>query len=90
MLAIHALAEGANEDAVKETLGRVAEAAADRGWRAIETFYSLERGRAYTYAETDTADRVRDTLDDLGLAGVEVLEAERVFTELLHRPRRSR
>lgn len=85
-LAINPLPANATADDVVRSLERIAYEARHRGLRAVETFYSLPQGRAYTLIEALTADDVRDTYERAGLPSVEVVRGERIFTDVLFVP----
>ena len=74
---------------VRRALERVAEEAHDRGLHPIETFYSLDGQRAYTYVEGDAPERVREAFAAAGVLVLDVVPGARVHTELLDEPRRS-
>jgi hypothetical protein len=88
-LAIHDIAAPSEPD-VRRALERVTEEAHHRGLRPVETFYSLDRRRAYTYVVGDTPERVREAFAAAGVPGVDVVPGRRLYTELLDEPRRSR
>lgn len=89
-LAIHELPAAATRQELMESLTRVAEAAHARGLRPVETLYSWERHQAFTLMDAPGATQVREVLDDAGVGESEVLEVQRVYTELLDEPRRAR
>lgn len=88
-LAIHDVS-GVPAEEVERALERVAAASHHAGIRPVETFYSPERGRAYTYFEASTDAQVRDACAAARLDAVDVAETRRVFTELLSEARRDR
>lgn len=90
-LAVHRLPENAASGDWKGELTRLVERGHDVGIRAVETFYSAERGVAYTLFEAPDAASVANLHRSAALpAPDDVLPAERVFTELLAEPRRDR
>ena len=88
-LAINEL-PGADDAEVLARLERLVERGHALGLRPLETFYSIERGRAYTYVEGDTEESVRAMCAAAGLPVVDVVPGERLYTELLDEPKRYR
>jgi hypothetical protein len=91
-LAIQELPPEASPREVTEAFERVTEQAHHLGLRPVETFYSLQRRRAYTYVESDTEERLREAFAAAGptLPLVEVVPGERLYTDLLDEPHRYR
>ena len=81
---------GATAAEVRGRFERLVEEGRALGLRPVETFYSLERGRAYTYVEGDAEDHVRAMCAAAGLPVVDVVPGERLYTELLDEPKRYR
>jgi hypothetical protein len=75
---------------VRGAFARVTEEARHRGIRPVETFYATDRSRAYTYVEADSEQHVRDAFAAAGLPVADVTSCERIFTDLLDEPHRSR
>lgn len=71
-------------------LARLAQAAHEAGIRAVETFYSASSGSAYTLFEASSESAIVAAHARAGLSVPEVILAERIHTELLDSPRRSR
>lgn len=73
------------------SLTRLAEHGAAVGIRPVETFYATQTGLAYTLYEAADEASVRRVHERAAVAPPDsVLPAERVYTELLAQPHRSR
>lgn len=88
-LAAHPLARHAPVDTWRDELTRIARAAREVGIHPVETFYSAERGRAYTIYDAPDADSIR-RLHETAKASPpdDIITGERIYTELLAEPRR--
>ncbi|HVL87419.1 MAG TPA: hypothetical protein VM681_05350 [Candidatus Thermoplasmatota archaeon] len=73
----------------RESMVSVATEAHRRGARALETFYSIDGGRAYTLFEADGPGTVQEVCAAAGFSA-EVVPGDRLHTELLDEPRRTR
>ena len=83
-LAVHRLGEHSPEGEWKDELARLARRAHEVGIRPVETFYSADRGLAYTLYEARDPDSVRKLHEDAALSlPDDVIAAERVYTDLL-------
>lgn len=89
-LAVHDIPAGTTVDGLKEMLTRVSERAHALGIHTVETFYSLERGRAYDLFEAGTREQVAQAFKAANLPAPDVFPAERLHTEFLDEPRRMR
>jgi hypothetical protein len=90
-LAVHRLGEHSPEGEWKDELARLAQRAHERGIRALETFYSAERGLAYTLYDAPSEVSVVQLHESAAVAlPDDIHPAERVYTELLAEPRRDR
>lgn len=81
---------GAADADPRPELMRLAQAAHEAGIRAMETFWSASSGSAYTLFEAPSEGEVVAAHARAGLSRPEVIEAERIHTDLLDAPRRSR
>ncbi|MHB8585585.1 MAG: hypothetical protein ACYDDF_07095 [Thermoplasmatota archaeon] len=88
-LAIHELPPDVEDEGIVEPLRTVLQAAQSRGVHIYETFYSLPRHMAWTFVEGRSAEDVEHAFLDAGVVA-EVVEGDRIFTELLMEPRRAR
>jgi hypothetical protein len=90
-LVIHPMPDPPGVRGWRDELARLARRAHDAGLHPIETFYTAERGLAYTLYEAPDAGSIRKLHERVGLAAPhDVLSAERVYPELLAEPRRDR
>lgn len=88
-LVTHELAEG--EAGKREDLTRLARVCHEAGLRPVETFYQATGGgSAYTLFEANDENDVLSATRRAGLRAHDVMPAERVFTDLLDRPRKAR
>lgn len=89
-IAINEVPMGADAGVMRKKLEEVAIASRRRGLRPLETMISPTQGRAYTFFEADAVESVRRLLDAVGLAVVDVVPGELVYTELLDEPNPTR
>jgi hypothetical protein len=90
-LVTHRLGVAAVETGWRETLTALAQASHELGIRPVETFYSDERLIAYTLYEAPDAESIRAAHERARIgAPTEIVETERVHTDLLYEPRRQR
>lgn len=89
-LAIVVLPRVMDQAAFRRALERVAHEALEIGVRPEETWYSLDAGQAFTLFDSDSEDRIRDLHERVGLHHPRIMRVERVYTELLEPPYRTR
>lgn len=90
-LAIHHIEPQAPDGSWREKLTRLAEESLDVGLHPVETVYSRARGVAYTFYEAPDAESIRRLhMKAFATPPDDVMEADRVYPELLAEPRRDR
>lgn len=90
-LVTHRLGPHAVDAGWRQTLTELARAAHELGVRPVETFYSDERLIAYTIYDAADAESIRNVHERARIGPpTDIVETERVHTELLHEPRRER
>lgn len=81
---------GNDEAEKRDSLTRLARVCHEAGLRPVETFYRPGGVDAWTLFEANTERDVLAATERAGLHAQEVVLTERVFTDLLDRPRKAR